>query len=87
MCKVSVKLIRKSLEKGSKIGFRFFTIILAIILPLNLLMDWISKKPIWPYFTLEFFVHFVSSPLLWGMLVFLILLFSFGGIVNELKNE
>ncbi len=86
MSALSFKVVGKSFKQGSKIGISFFLVVFALIILLNLLMDWFSNKPLWPYFTMEFLVNFIASPLFWATLIFLILLFSLGDLIRELKS-
>ncbi|WGO98158.1 hypothetical protein QFX18_19305 [Saccharophagus degradans] len=74
------------LTQGIRLGFRFFAIIAVITLPINILIAWLGEKSVSAYFTTEFVVAMLTSPLIWGALIFSVLLFVIGGFVNAFRK-
>jgi len=72
---------------SARLGLKFFFLIFVLVIPLNVVMDLVSGKPVAAYFTVEFFGHMFQSLLLWGSLLFSVALFVVGGLLNKYRNR
>ncbi len=76
----------KALMIGLLVAIEVFLCFVIVMVPLNIMFDYVDGKNIKAYFTLDFVVFFISNPMVFGVFLILVILSCVNQIL-KLRRE